>query len=238
MRLTRLIPACAGKTHVPQAKQPRARAHPRVCGENGLVHAPRSDLPGSSPRVRGKPASARSWVDKNGLIPACAGKTSTPDFSEIEDWAHPRVCGENKTYTGSLRGKRGSSPRVRGKHSCPSRGPRAKRLIPACAGKTLLRVAGLDSRPAHPRVCGENIRARSPNTMFAGSSPRVRGKQRDFWTQNALTGLIPACAGKTGRLGKPSRSTRAHPRVCGENLALGQVHDLHRGSSPRVRGKH
>ena len=70
-----------------------------------------------------------------------------------------------------------------------------------------------------------------------GSSPRVRGKQRDFWPQNALTGLIPACAGKTVNLCPELQGAGAHPRVCGENLSSSGIESSGVGSSPRVRGK-
>ena len=90
-----LIPACAGKTRRHAAASDRARAHPRVCGENrrgtssplsGCGSSPRvrgkllvvrvaQHHRGSSPRVRGKPAHRRDRGRRGGLIPACAGKT-------------------------------------------------------------------------------------------------------------------------------------------------------------------
>ena len=71
----RLIPACAGKTRSASRSPPTWRAHPRVCGENGVA-ANGVRLPlGSSPRVRGKlPPGARADTASR-LIPACAGKT-------------------------------------------------------------------------------------------------------------------------------------------------------------------
>ena len=73
--------------------------------------------------------------------------------------------------------------------------------------------------------------------MTAGSSPRVRGKQTSAPRAQSPTRLIPACAGKTRRARRRDASTRAHPRVCGENIFLGG-HDVDEsGSSPRVRGK-
>ena len=50
-------------------------------------------------------------------------------------------------------------------------------------------------------------------------------------------GLIPACAGKTWPGPHLSRSSRAHPRVCGENFVAFQATSSKTGSSPRVRGK-
>ena len=70
-----LIPACAGKTGASRRCGSRARAHPRVCGENYGVEIELFDGYGSSPRVRGKPTSWRRAVVWTRLIPACAGKT-------------------------------------------------------------------------------------------------------------------------------------------------------------------
>ena len=50
-------------------------------------------------------------------------------------------------------------------------------LIPACAGKTMLRGKQLQERSAHPRVCGENQRLGLTIGGKDGSSPRVRGKR-------------------------------------------------------------
>ena len=111
------------------------------------------------------------------------------------------------------------------------------RLIPACAGKTSPPIATGLILTAHPRVCGENPIGRRAPDSCAGSSPRVRGKLLKRCAQTVITGLIPACAGKTLRPRKSLCTSRAHPRVCGENFVkcvrvFGCV-----GSSPRVRGK-
>ena len=49
--------------------------------------------------------------------------------------------------------------------------------------------------------------------------------------------LIPACAGKTPWRTRSPPSSRAHPRVCGENIPRPPRSIRSRGSSPRVRGK-
>ena len=86
-------------------------------------------------------------------------------------------------------------------------------------------------------MCGEN-KNRSPNTSpHMGSSPRVRGKQSAFRHGTRLTGLIPACAGKTVTRRRPAVCQRAHPRVCGENPLFSLPFLPVSGSSPRVRGK-
>ena len=187
--------------------------------------------------MRGKPHPGSYSQSSCGLIPACAGKTLSHPHFRGENGAHPRVCGENLGQDPLPPVEVGSSPRVRGKR--PGRLGQVFRvwLIPACAGKTLWGISGLRSRPAHPRVCGENGMPKIRAICVVGSSPRVRGKRYSRVKQLACLGLIPACAGKTTASESTCTPWKAHPRVCGENL-----HRLLRrrdqpGSSPRVRGK-
>ena len=152
----RLIPACAGKTPVIAATSRRFWAHPRVCGENESREDARRLKRGSSPRVRGKRIRARSRCGYSGLIPACAGKTSSLAEGTNPAPAHPRVCGENGEFV--------TFPRT------------SPGLIPACAGKTRRFRNDHRAARAHPRVCGENAFFVGMSSGVVGSSPRVRGK--------------------------------------------------------------
>ena len=111
------------------------------------------------------------------------------------------------------------------------------RLIPAYAGKTCRPRAEWWTVWAHPRVCGENLPKALPMISAAGSSPRMRGKPRSVGGIWKVSRLIPAYAGKTGRVIGMLITGRAHPRVCGENLTGPCVPCRPRGSSPRMRGK-
>ena len=232
-----LIPACAGKTETQAYIQRITAAHPRVCGENKYSGNTSGRPHGSSPRVRGKLSGVPAEYRTDGLIPACAGKTSEAEGCRRPSTAHPRVCGENFFNQCSNALSRGSSPRVRGKPGCARALIERDGLIPACAGKTRIRAHRSQQRRAHPRVCGEN----SPLTLSVlqteGSSPRVRGKQNVGIWESSGAGLIPACAGKTVPIQSPSLSPPAHPRVCGENMVISWRLLSLRGSSPRVRGK-
>ena len=126
-----------------------------------------------------------------------------------------------------------------------------------CAGKTHSSSLNRFSTRAHPRVCGENAGLQGPREGLTGSSPRVRGKlgwpgrngmrrglipacagkqlRRDV--RSARLGLIPACAGKTSPTIRCGSRSKAHPRVCGENIPIEHVKIHDYGSSPRVRGK-
>ena len=148
------------------------------------------------------------------------------------------MCGENLRQRLQPRGHLGSSPRVRGKHVDCAKLRLDRRLIPACAGKTFLGRSDRTLRPAHPRVCGENVSRANAIGPFSGSSPRVRGKRNSALSPAAAFRLIPACAGKTSPHPESKYFSWAHPRVCGENEADLLPPTLPGGSSPRVRGKH
>ena len=90
-------------------------------------------------------------------------------------------------------------------------------LIPACAGKTPVKLATKRAAPAHPRVCGENLTPSAVESAIEGSSPRVRGKPAKERGLSLAARLIPACAGKTCCSTSCKQCCEAHPRVCGEN---------------------
>ena len=72
---SRLIPAHAGKTIVSVAVWVSGSAHPRSRGENLKQVALDVNKAGSSPLTRGKLDTIIRERDREGLIPAHAGKT-------------------------------------------------------------------------------------------------------------------------------------------------------------------
>ena len=193
----RLIPARAGKTGKSMLLAVPVGAHPRACGENVFMQADNQRLNGSSPRVRGKPGVGDDVQALGRLIPARAGKTTSPQPTTRARAAHPRACGENLDLTDPASFPLGSSPRVRGKPTwCRHQNLRSG-LIPARAGKTLQLSGTHVPMRAHPRACGENLHHWSVISASRGSSPRVRGKPTPISSGLLHTGLIPARAGKT-----------------------------------------
>ena len=91
----------------------------------------------------------------------------------------------------------GSSPLTRGKPDLSEVGGSLGRLIPAHAGKTLVREATPEDRWAHPRSRGENQPSQTPGRPLLGSSPLTRGKLACLSAFMGKHGLIPAHAGKT-----------------------------------------
>ena len=126
---------------------------------------------------------------------------------------------------------------MRGKLLRRARSASARRITPACAGKTYDLIL-LDTPPTdHPRVCGENAIQNEPWVDTVGSPPRVRGKRSSAAAPAPGRRITPACAGKTHNSIQQESSSQDHPRVCGENNFSDCLIPLRKGSPPRVRGK-
>ena len=152
-----LIPAHAGKTGLGGLAATLTGAHPRACGENGVVSGDAWPSTGSSPRMRGKLRATLENVADERLIPAHAGKTISFAGSCAPPRAHPRACGENALPAFHRYDMTGSSPRMRGKPAPLWLALAASGLIPAHAGKTRPTQLAAALNWAHPRACGENF---------------------------------------------------------------------------------
>ncbi len=165
-----------GRHFSKETTKPQSGARPRVRGEHCGVPKRGIEQPGSSLRARGALEAGAGTPASRGLIPACAGSTSTMCLACAICGAHPRVRGEHVDEPPGHRAG-GAHPRVRGEHgrcqasACPSWGssPRARGarrrqgraavpagLIPACAGSTDACHFPSVARWAHPRVRGEH----------------------------------------------------------------------------------
>ena len=209
--------------------------HPRVCGEHFILARIPLVGRGSSPRMRGAPASPGTIPSTSGIIPAYAGSTSTIFTLGISVWDHPRVCGEHCRAFQDVFLQPGSSPRMRGAQGYIGKGIVPIRIIPAYAGstwsgRTRHRVCG-----DHPRVCGEHLVASTFADCRSGSSPRMRGAPNPPAVRRPSPGIIPAYAGSTWISWQRNAILGDHPRVCGEH-SLGCSCAMRRiGSSPRMR---
>ena len=121
---------------------------------------------------------------------------------EVLQGDHPRVCGENVSFIVPYQSAEGSPPRVRGKHHRRAPSAHLRGITPACAGKTTRSGRSSSSTGDHPRVCGENLDIVYKGVTFQGSPPRVRGKLLHGKHLKLVSGITPACAGKT------------QPRIC------------------------
>ena len=130
----------------------------------------------------------------------------------------------------------GSSPRARGARDQAVVALAVAGIIPACAGSTfggwIMRGWPRD----HPRVRGEHTLGITQKVTAMGSSPRARGALEDHARLALFGGIIPACAGSTGRGCSPGRPAGDHPRVRGEHRRRDTGKVTEAGSSPRARG--
>ena len=179
----------------------------------------------------------RRGIRKRRLIPAHAGKTSSPPNTRRPLAAHPRSRGENRDLAAQPRTSHGSSPLTRGKPDRRASARMLHRLIPAHAGKTANHLEFPSPMAAHPRSRGENGIEITIDQEKAGSSPLTRGKRCSGLHLSGADRLIPAHAGKTVAAWLAYAACAAHPRSRGENADLERDDQLRSGSSPLTRGK-
>ena len=109
-----IIPACAGSTDTTGGANTPKRDHPRMYGEHLPTASVFHPLTGSSPHVRGALNADGADDVPSGIIPACAGSTSSSASPVPQSRDHPRMCGEHFCSTEGTAESTGSSPHVRG----------------------------------------------------------------------------------------------------------------------------
>ena len=87
-------------------------------------------------------------------------------------------------------------------------------------------------------MCGEHEKILLYGDAIPGSSPHVRGARGRTSFPSRFQGIIPACAGSTGRGSCAWCPPRDHPRMCGEHFIRLAYCNAFSGSSPHVRGAH
>ncbi len=236
--IRRLTPAWAGKT----IQLPRSRVdhptHPRVGGEDVTNNVPKVHEVDSPPRGRGRQRCRRRARRVRRLTPAWAGKTTRNAGVEGGVSTHPRVGGEDPSGIGGSRGHLDSPPRGRGRQPSRHRRRLGRRLTPAWAGKTLGLLGHHERLATHPRVGGEDRRARGTDWTDDDSPPRGRGRLERSNVHFASHRLTPAWAGKTFNLARVTRLFLTHPRVGGEDNAGTGAQIAESDSPPRGRGRH
>ena len=86
-------------------------------------------------------------------------------------------------------------------------------------------------------MCGEKPHLTPAIDRSKGSPPRMRGKDGVNDSVQAVTGITPACAGKSEKTRSITTTRRDHPRVCGEMSFAVLIVCIALGSPPRMRGK-
>ena len=134
---------------------------------------------GSPPHARGRQRDRFQREKRQGITPACAGKTRQHACVPHLGMDHPRMRGEDRL--------------------CQLGGQRRLWITPACAGKTIVkyedgcsitdhpRMRGEDKTKAsisetiedHPRMRGEDCYPAQILVISMGSPPHARGRQLD-----------------------------------------------------------
>ena len=97
-------------------------------------------------------------------------------------------------------------------------------------------ISPRQSRPVHPRACGEQFGSSWMYFFTDGSSPRLRGTANSNPFTHLLIRFIPAPAGNSSMLRWPPWRRAVHPRACGEQCGVAVGVTGKTGSSPRLRG--
>ena len=132
----------------------------------------------------------------------------------------------------------GSPPHARGRHQLRHSFATYLRITPACAGKTAPTIRGAAVCRDHPRMRGEDTGQACPCGGVVGSPPHARGRRDAIYYSDPITGITPACAGKTGVEVIPNVVRKDHPRMRGEDSPAGFAKSLGNGSPPHARGRH
>ena len=166
-------------------------------GEDLVISATTEASIGSPPHARGRQGLLSSTPGRQGITPACAGKTAERARAHLPPQDHPRMRGEDGLLGVGVRVMGGSPPHARGRPVEAQRRQALARITPACAGKT-----AADER----LLVGRD-----------GSPPHARGRPRASGSRMTPTGITPACAGKTSPRDCSIRFDWDHPRMRGED---------------------
>ena len=134
----RIIPACAGNTLSILCALSNRSNHPRLRGEYIYLLQLSKYGVGSSPLARGILVLSYLSQLSQRIIPACAGNTKSDKYCQNLYWDHPRLCGEYLLSPSIWCVMLGSSSLVRGIRGRNGTKGLLDRIIPACAGNTLV----------------------------------------------------------------------------------------------------
>ena len=196
-----------------------------------------ANVVGSSPRERGEGRDGGAGTSSGRFIPARAGRGTLGSAMFAAATVHPRASGERRHLRDDAVSQRGSSPRERGEGTSRAAAPRARRFIPARAGRGRGGRPGRAQRAVHPRASGERAAGGRAGAPCVGSSPRERGEDNGSVTLIGDHRFIPARAGRGSARSTPTANVTVHPRVSGERTNMLPTYSPALGSSPRERGE-
>ncbi len=152
---------------------------------------------GLSPLARGTRNVPYRPAFRRRFIPAGAGNTKDVLFVVVKRTVYPRWRGEHCRSARPAHSARGLSPLARGTQQSGEFRFRNIRFIPAGAGNTTRKLAGLPATSVYPRWRGEHVSSAAVSNIFSGLSPLARGTRFRPGDNTKITRFIPAGAGNT-----------------------------------------
>ncbi len=214
----------------------RSQDDPRAGGEDRHYDDWDDGTSGRSPRGRGGRRGGADRAQRNGTIPARAGRTHPVAVSAADQQDDPRAGGEDRMGLNAEEIHAGRSPRGRGGLRRHRRAGAWPRTIPARAGRTCPRSSRPNNLPDDPRAGGEDRFKAATDSEFWGRSPRGRGGLPAQTRQQSASRTIPARAGRTHCPRWAARSVADDPRAGGEDAPGPGLIPACEGRSPRGRG--
>ena len=151
---------------------------------------------------------------------------------------HPRSRGVYSGTAGVRASPPGSSPLARGLLVFEAARHRYRRIIPARAGFTSLRMSPTNVRTDHPRSRGVYVTLAKGIGITSGSSPLARGLLAGRSVSKLGERIIPARAGFTCWTSRSMSRWWDHPRSRGVYGRWRRSAARSCGSSPLARGLH
>ena len=132
-----------------------------------------------------------------GITPAHAGNSVTNLSYMLQNWDHPRACGEQNTYLRNLTYRIGSPPRMRGTVYSYHVFSFQSGITPAHAGNSQRVSQAFQDGQDHPRACGEQHTFLDFRISQLGSPPRMRGTGFHLVVNDYTVRITPAHAGNS-----------------------------------------
>ena len=110
---------------------------------------------------------------------------------------HPRLRGKDQHTQGLLNIKLGSPPLTRERRIDLVVARVRPRITPAYAGKTHIKTHTQIKSQDHPRLRGKDVGVVELIVVMLGSPALTRERLEKFCIIPFITGITPACAGKT-----------------------------------------
>ena len=155
--LVGIIPACAGSTRPRGCRSASRWDHPRMRGEHLLPQLQLVLVAESSSHARRAHGVLHRRPRDRGIIPACAGSTSTSSGRACRRRDHPRMRGEHGPRHIVQPLDLGSSPHARGAPQGAQGAQGDSGIIPACTGSTWQTPTRACTSRDHPRMRGEHV---------------------------------------------------------------------------------